>query len=218
MSLPVPGHGVGMMGRCPWRAAILVVLFLTTTTVAQFAEPVMWVEEDWELVLMEPDGDLLAPQFHTVMSPFNNLDSHYAQVTWNYWEVPQFAPGGFQVQGWDHGEVVRLKDLGSEKFNVNAETVTWTQALASMSGEMWFAILAGQSVTWGSFGGLGTVIGGMTGVWDLNDYSPDVSVANSWVTYGANRVSSLKITEVRYYSETDLLYTDTTPRVVYQCE
>jgi len=59
-------------------------------SVAQPPESIMRVEEDW--VLVEPDGDVLAPQFHTLMSPFIHLDSFYAQVTWNYWELPEFEP------------------------------------------------------------------------------------------------------------------------------
>jgi len=47
------------------------MLCMTTASVAQFAEPVTWVEEDWELVLVEPDGDLLA---HYQQRPFLTWD------------------------------------------------------------------------------------------------------------------------------------------------
>ena len=52
----------------------------------QPTQSVLRVEEDWKLVLLEPDGLQNAPQFHSVMSPSGDLDSLYAQVTWNYRE------------------------------------------------------------------------------------------------------------------------------------
>jgi len=218
MRLAEPGRSVGFLGVYSWLSALVALLVMTSASVAQFAEPVTWVEEDWELVLVEPDGDILAPQFHSAMSPYSHIDNYYMQVTWNYWEIPEFAGGGYQVQGWEGEEVIRLKSLGSEEFDLSAETVSWTQVMAVFNNSLWYAIVDGESVTWGSFGGLGTVIGGMTGVTSLDGYSPDVSVENSWVTYGANRISSLKITEVRYYGASGWLYTDTTPRVIHESE
>ena len=53
-------------------------------------EPVIRVEEDWILVVNEPDYAVDSPQFHTVMSPDNHIDSYYAQVTWNYKENQQY--------------------------------------------------------------------------------------------------------------------------------
>ena len=40
------------------------------------------IEEDWILILNEPNDAMFAPQFHTVMSPFNDLESVYLQVIW----------------------------------------------------------------------------------------------------------------------------------------
>ena len=38
-------------------------------------ETVIQVEEDWVLVLNEPDEAIDAPQFHTMMSPFGDAES-----------------------------------------------------------------------------------------------------------------------------------------------
>ena len=62
-----------------------------------FTEPVVRVEEDWMLVLNEPDGNVDSPQFHTVMSPFSDASSFFAQVLWNYRETPDFVTGGVQL-------------------------------------------------------------------------------------------------------------------------
>ena len=51
---------------------------------------------------------------------------------------------------------------------------------------------------------------------DLNSYCPNVSVANSGVTFAANRVRSLKLRTVRGYSDSgELLVEDTHPVVVF---
>ena len=60
----------------------------------------MRVEEDWEVVLNDPGEDIDAPQFHTIISPFANLDSFHLQVCWNYRETPEFRPGGMQLIAW----------------------------------------------------------------------------------------------------------------------
>jgi len=203
---------------CGWVAVLGAVLCASTASFAQNMGPVTRVEEDWELVLLEPDGDLLAPQFHTVISPFGHLDDFYAQTTWNYQELPIFRPGGFQVQGWQDERVVNTKSFDLAEFSRTSETVVWTQVVET--NETWtaFALIDGASVTWGGFGGIFTVVSGFHGMPNLDTYSPNVSVENSWITYGANRVTSLKIVEVRYYDTDGLLYTDTTQRAVFPVE
>jgi len=219
---PVSRHRGDSFARTPvWVAAGVLALTLASTSIAEAPEPasVMRVEEDWELVLQEPDGDIQAPQFATVMSPYGDLNSFFVQVTWNYRELPEFEAGGFQVQAWNGEEVRRVKNTGANKFSNLAETITWTQIMATNGTEAGFAIINGLSTTWGAFGGTGTTVGGTVGVPDLNAYNPDVSLQNSCVTYGSNRVASLMITEIRYYDDAgNVLYTDTTPRVLVEPE
>jgi len=194
------------------------VCFLLASSIlpAQMIGPVTRVEEDWELVLSAPDGDLLAPQLHTVISPFADLDTYYAQITWNYRELPDFAPGGFQVQGWVGENVVDVRSFDLEAFSRQSERFIWTQVMAVSEGWTAFAVVNGFSPTWGSFGGIEAVIYDFTGLSDLSAYSPEVSVRNSLITYGANRVQWLGIREVRYFGpDGELLYRDVMPRVVY---
>jgi len=208
--------GLSLARACVGAVAGFVVLATSVGSVAQAQEPepIMRVEEDWQLVLNEPDGDLMAPQLHTLMSPLGHLDSFYVQVTWNYRELPEFEPGGFQVQGWEGQTFKHLKNSDGTPFSEAAETITWTQVLATNGNEVGFVILNGQSTTWGAFGGSETIVGGSVGVDNLNNYSPQTSVQNSCVTYGTNRVALLAITQVRYYGTSGLLWVDTTPRVL----
>ncbi|HOW69141.1 MAG TPA: hypothetical protein PKY77_00955 [Phycisphaerae bacterium] len=182
-------------------------------SLTQFTESVTRVEEDWVLVLNEPDDAITSPQFHTVMSPTGNMDSSYAQVLWNYREVPEFAAGGLQLQGWNGEQMVNSKTARIIPLSTTAETIRWTQVLEVVEGELFFDIVNGQSTTWGSFGKDMRLQQSST-TSNLNAYNTQVSVDNSCVTYGSNRVTQLVIIEVRWYGESGLLYTDSTPRVI----
>ncbi len=211
-----PSRGPGVL---LWVVAGMAALGSPAAAIAQgpFSEPVMWVEEDWTLVIHHPDLDVFAPQLCTVMSPGGDLDGFYVQVTWNYREWPDFEAGGFQVQAWSGEELLEVQSVGIGEFTNSAETVTWTQVMATDGGDVGFAVLNGYSPGWGWFGGFGTAVFDQANVANLDGYSPDVSAQNTLVTYGLNRVRSLMISQVRYFGTNGtLLYTDSMPRVVYQ--
>jgi len=179
--------------------------------------PIQKIEEDWELVLNEPGSELLAPQFHTVMSPFPHTDRIFVQTSWNYREYPDFLPGGLQMRGWDGEFDIGLKSVGELPLSTSSETVTWTQALELWNGKLVYAVSNGQSSSWGYFGGDIMKLFMDRSLSQLNDYTPEVSVKNSCVTYGTNRVNLLVMKEVRYYdSAGNVVKKDTTRRVVYQ--
>lgn len=192
------------------------VLALAIPAIAQ-GPAVMRIEQDWQLVLNEPNDGTYSPQFHTVMSPYPDLANFYAQVTWNYKEESSFEPGGLQLQNWMGGTLSKIRDLGTGSLSTTAETITWTQVLRTYGNVIRFYITNGQSTTWGQFGGY--TIDSEIGVTNLNGYDTNVSVKNSWITYGSNRVNSLIITAVRSYDhQDDLVSEDLVPKVVFQFE
>lgn len=175
------------------------------------------VEEDWELVLSAPASASNAPQLDTVMSPLGHIDSFYARITWNYGELPDYSPGGLQLQAWNGDRFLFEKRLGSSKLSVVGETVTWTQRMTTDGSRLTLQILNGHSTTWGPFGGSNMQISGNAYVPNLNDYSTDVSAGNSAITFGSQRVPRLRIKEVRRYAgDGALLSTDATPRILYE--
>ncbi|GMV96518.1 MAG: hypothetical protein HRF43_05915 [Phycisphaerae bacterium] len=206
-----------------WAAAAVLALLNTGRPVIGADEEegpdpndVILVEEDWELVVNEPDDQLETPQFHTVMSPFGHLDSYYAQVLWNYREVEdEFAPGGLQLQSWNGENRLNLRSINGRLLSTEAETITWTQVLGTNGYELAFAIDNGHSETWGEFG-RDIRITQNANLENLNAYDTAVSVQNSWVTYGSNRVTSLVIKQVRKYGAYGLISVDTVPKVVYE--
>lgn len=211
----------GQRRRRAWlRDGLVAAAALVVPALAVEAEEptITRVEEDWKLVLNVPDDWVVAPQFHTVMSPFPNQDLFYFQSTYNYRELPEFQSGGLQLQAWLNDKCLSTKNIRTEPLSYDADTVTWTQQLKTNGTNLVFQVFNGQSNSWGSFGGEGTAIQlGWTGG-NLNTYSPSVSAAGSYITYGSNRVDLLAITQVRYYADNTLVTVDDTLRVVYEYE
>lgn len=177
---------------------------------------VVRVEQDWKLMLNEPRQSVVAPQFHTFMSPYPHADIAYAQATWNYRELPSFVGGGVQIQAWGPDAPYAQRSLREEPLSLTAETITWTQVLETDGTRLRFKIINGQSPSWGSFGGPSSCVDAPVPVPTLNNYSTEVTRKNSWITFGANRVSLLMITQVRYYAADGRTYTDSTPVVIYE--
>ncbi len=200
------------------RLGCVIVGTIVLTAPARAAGPAVRVEEDWKLVVNEPNNSVNSPQFHTTMSPLSHLDSFYAQVTWNYRWTPNFTPGGLQLHAWDGDTEIRARGVRVTELSTTAETITWTQSLETDGAQLLFQIKNGNSTTWGTFD-RDMYINMSANLPDLSSYSPDVSVENSCITYGSNRVNLLVITQVRYYDAAGVLVAlDSTPRVVYQPE
>ncbi|MBW3600317.1 MAG: hypothetical protein KY475_23995 [Planctomycetes bacterium] len=178
---------------------------------------VVRVEEDWELVLGNPDPTVDAPQVTCTISPGADAEGMYAAIELNHRSQPSFAAGGIQLQVWN-GESL----LNATSFNTNAElatadeTVRWTQTMTVSGGNLVFEVVNGASSTWGAFGGQGylkTIVASPLA--NLNAYHPDVSVQSSGVGYAGNRVQSLVLREVRWVLSDGAVLTESTDRVVH---
>lgn len=204
-----------------WLLAGLFVVALTSVASAQSGPTIVRVEEDWELVVMEPDPTTASPQVLCVFSPVGDVESLHASLELNHHSIPAFEPGGMQFEVWE-GDVA----LRERKFPITAimstpgEVITWTQSMSLESGWLTFEIKDGSSSTWGSFGGQGYLkpYPVHTTLTDLNGYSTDVSVQSSGVSYAANRVQSLILKRVRLYTSTGEMVEDATPRTVHSLD
>lgn len=209
---------------CSLRAStVLAVVLIALPAIPAIAvEPipndVLRVEQDWRVVLEDPESLADSPQFHTVMSPYNHLDSYFAQVVWNYREAPSFTAGGLQLQVWGSDWLMGAKNVREERLSDAAETVTWTQVLETNGEQVSVQVTNGESTTWGTFGGSHTKVSANASVQTLNEYDTGVSVENSWVTLGSNRVQQVEITQVRRYGTNGLISVDSTPKVVFTQE
>jgi hypothetical protein len=206
--------------------AMKAVIFLATITLAgpiglgqTSSNPIDQVEEDWVLVIGSPSTDEDGPQITTCMSPVSDGSTPFAAFDLNYCDYPSFAAGGLQVKAYSgaDGDVLSEANQGTDLLATPNETIAWTQRLSvAGNNSLTYTIVNGQSTTWGAFGqaqGLGP-LSFTAPVTSLASYSPATSVANSGVGWQSNRVTSMTLVRVRYYSGGRLISTDTTSRSV----
>jgi hypothetical protein len=174
------------------------------------------VEEDWQLVIANPDLSGNGPQITTCMSPVGDSSAPFAALDFNYREFPVYLPGGIQIQVWSGSNVQATSSMNGQLFNTPGETITWTQRMSVANGTVNYLVVNGQSVTWGAFpqGNGQLSVSYNTSATSMAGYNPSLSVANSGVTWESNLVTSMKLVQVRYYSQGQLIATDTTPRQV----
>jgi hypothetical protein len=203
----------------PFRGFLAVLLLLAWAGVAwaQSEPTIVRVEEDWELVIGTPDPDTDAPQVTCAISPTGNLEGWHAVLELNQQGLPVYAAGGLQLQVWE-GDVA----VSDRRFPNGAvlatpgEVIQWTQSMQLESGSLTLEIIGGTSTTWGAFGGQGYLKASVASTLSsLNAYSPAVSAANSGVSYAANRVQSLTLKRVRYFTSAGAQIEDNTARVVH---
>jgi hypothetical protein len=182
------------------------------------AANVVQVEEDWELVVANPDNANTAPQVTCTISPYPHLNNLHSVVEINHKTVPSFAAGGVHLQTWVGEYNLTRKSIESTaSLATSNEVITWTSRMKLTLNSLNFSVQNGQSTTWGTFGG-GTTLHSVygTSLLNLDSYSPDFSVANSGVGFANNRVKTLTLKRVRYTLLNGQVITDDTPRVVHQ--
>jgi hypothetical protein len=174
------------------------------------------VEEDWELVIGEPDPESCAPQIFNVLTPTIERISNYAVLEINHSTQPSFSEGGLQMQRWI-GESFRDMRTSTAPglLAVPHETIRYTMAMALNNYTITFSVLNGTSTAWGSFGGSGMTMSSSTTLSNLNEYSADTSAEYAQIGYAAHRVERFRLLCVRYYRDGELIYTDSTAKQVH---
>ena len=189
-------------------------LCLTDTSLAQ---NVVYVEEDWQLIVNQPDVGLNGPQVTCVIAP-STADQGYCAFDLNYHSQPVYAAGGLQMHVWNpYTPIVTSNFAVSGLMQTVGEVVTWTTTMSVSGGSLTFQVVNGQSSTWGAFGGTDdTTITVSSTASNLNQYDPNVSLDNSGVSFASNLVTSLTLTGVRFYDgHGNLVQQITTPQVVH---
>jgi hypothetical protein len=209
--------------RSPWVRLCCIAVFTALASAlccfaaqAQAPTQIVRVEEDWELVVGTPDAGSVSPQVSCAFSPVGHVDSVYATLELNHQSLPEFVPGGLQLQVWNGESPLSSRKFPNSNVMGNAgETVRWTQSMRLDSEVLTFEITDGSSSTWGNFGGQGYLKASLfTTLTDLNEYDPAVSVKNTGIGYAANRVKSLTLKKVRLVTSTGEVLEDDTPRAV----
>lgn len=207
-------HAFWLLRRHGPAAWLTLALALTLLDSSAWADDVVRVEEDWQLVVNQPDVNLNGPQVTCVLSP-STMDQAYFAVDINYHTQPGYLAGGLQMHAWNPGLPIVTCDFPDQGLmQTSNETVTWTQSMALADGVLTYSVFNGQSQTWGSFGGEQIVVSTTMG--NLNSYDPQVSTTNSGVCFASNLVNTLTLVAVRYYAKDGtLLQQVTNPQVVF---
>jgi hypothetical protein len=182
-------------------------------------DDVVKVEEDWELVVGQPDPGTDAPQVTCYISPNGNLSGTFAAFDVNHRSQPSFTSGGLQLQLWHGDTCVQTKSLNStSKLATSGEVVRWTTRASLGKGYLKFQILNGTSSTWGVFGGWTYRVSELSQLTDLDSYASDVSIAQSGVGFAGNRVATLKLLKVRSYKADGSVVEQVLDKVVHAAE
>jgi hypothetical protein len=177
------------------------------------AEDIVRIEEHWELTVGGPVPNRSAPQVTMTMSPTGDLECHYFVFTLNHATHPEYTAGGSQVQHWHNEEHVQSQSgpAGDVLFH-DDETIRWTQRLTLQDGTITFEIADGSSETWGDFGGNGYLKQEVSSsLPNLNGYKPSISLTESGISYGGNRVSSLVLQKLVWFTADGERYELTAP-------
>jgi hypothetical protein len=173
---------------------------------------VISIEEHWELRLGQPDSELSAPQTTMVMSPTSDVSGTHFLFTLNHSTVPDYQPGGMQVQAWTADSLAEEKvGHATAALENSNETVRWTQRLSLADGTLTFQVVDGQSETWPTFGGDELRVSVPSSLTALNSYRPSVSLGESQVGYAENRVTSLTLTKLVWVTEDGVVHEQNAP-------
>jgi len=187
----------------------LCVIFLGGVGYGEAGPEIVGVEEDWEMLLGEPDTIKCSPQILTWMSPTQTLDNEHFGIDLNLVQRPDFSSGGFQTRAFDGEALVDSSfSENGDKLSHTGETIRWTQRMFLSSQQLYFEVANGLSQSWGAFGGSATRVRfPTTALLNLNNYNPNCSVEWSGVGFGANRVDYLRLKAIRLYTADGQVFT-----------
>jgi hypothetical protein len=217
-------HRFGILGGVVAVAAIAAAVSGDGLRAQGGGSDVYRIEEDWELVVGDPDYILDGPQVTCTISPLD-MGTAYCAFDLNYHTQPDYQAGGLQVHTWDPSDPIEYADsTHTGVMATSNETVTWTQTMTLDPNQntITFQVINGQSQTWGNFGGHKNgnwshlTLSINTALANLNGYTSDVSLDNSGVSFASNLVVSQTLVGVRYYDiNGNLINQITTPQVVH---
>jgi hypothetical protein len=181
------------------------------------AEPIVRVEEDWELHLKDPNPSTEAPQVTCLISPLGHTRDAHVAFELNHRTQPDYEAGGLQLQLWKGSKLLDHKSAPHrDLLATSGETVRWTQQMQLQEGRLVIQVVNGESETWGHFGIGHLRVSVDSPLTSLDSYRPCVSIENSGVGYAGNRVAELILKEIRLYSPDGLLGTWSVPTTAHK--
>jgi hypothetical protein len=180
---------------------IFCATLLASPTCSGEESEIYLIQEDWEMVVSEPDAATVSPQVTFFTSPSVNSDTTYFQLQMNYAADDGFSPGGFHVAAVKNGQMVDEARSGTQSVLAsNGDVIRWTSVMAVINNQLLYAVTNGHGNEWGAFGGPDYLVTmTSTGMADLSEYNPQQSIDSVDIGFGANRVQSVILRTVRAY-------------------
>jgi hypothetical protein len=197
-------------------AALAAAALITTAPKGQARDgigDIVRVEQDWEIVVGAPNPTQCSPQLFIMLYPVSGGD-YSCQFLVNYADQPSFSAGGVQLQIWQSNTVLDGHDNCPNQAILQQanETVTFTLSMQISGSNLEFKA---QNVSSPSFGDIANLDANVS--YDptatFNNYSSADSVNNSGILYGANRVASLTLKQVRKYDANGNMVTEDAQQV-----
>lgn len=166
------------------------------------AEPTVYkVEEDWELVVNQPDASNNSPQITFFASPSHLLEDSYFQLQMNHHAADNYSSGGFHVAAViDNQTVDDARSATRKNLATNDDLIRWTSVMAVINNHALFAVRDGHGREWGNFGGPDYLVRMVPSpVSDLSHYRCQQSMDAVDIGFGKNRVSRITLKAVRLF-------------------
>lgn len=201
--------------------SLFLVLAVTVFAggIADAADPpvITRVEEDWRVYVVEPDDESGVPHIANFISPNGSDQSVFGIVELNHGSQPDFTKGGCQVQGWVNDTLSSYAETeDANQLSLKYDRLEYTVSLAVNASQIQIGLSNGKSKSWGRFARTPIVTNVPVLNPSLANYNPDISVANTSINHGANRVALMYMMAVRTYSGDTLISEDKTPRVLHR--
>lgn len=188
----------------PWPGLGALLLAVCSTGIQAgdaAAADIYRVEEDWEMVVNEPDSSIHSPQVTLFLAPTQANPDRYFQLQLNHAVEHEFSGGGFHVAAMEGSEhLACFRSSTYQPLVSSAQTVRWTSVMAVNGESLSYFIKDGYCADWGAFGGPSTAVGmAAQGQLHFNSYDPSRSLEMIDIGFGGNRIQSLVLKNVRLY-------------------
>lgn len=181
---------------------ILLGPFSAESTHCYGEQPTIWkIEEDWEMVINDPEDNINSPQTTFFITPSADLGGTYFQLQMNYHADEDYSAGGFHVAAVRGDTILDEARSGSQSLlSVDGDVIRWTSVTAIVHNTLLFAVKDGHCMSWGDFGGPEYLVKMPSlSIHDFSNYSPEQSSAAVDIGFGGNRVASVKLRKVRLF-------------------
>lgn len=180
-----------------------------------YSADVTAIEEEWQLEVGTSNSAKSSPQVTTLISSTGDASGYHALLLVNH---QGSHGGGIQLQLWNGANLIATGEEELESLSNIGEKIQWTTRMeVNNQGQLIVQVLNGSSTTWGKFGGkAGLVVSAPTSLSNLNGYDPNVTVANTGIDYGSQRVNKLVLRKIRVFTDNKKSVEQALERVVYQ--